>query len=334
MPFPRLFLPLAVVAVVGAAPARAEEPLAATSRFFDAYDRNGDGQVTEGELGQGGEIFRLLDKDHDGVITGPDLGLPADFRPRPPAPDRGGRTGGGAPGGGGGERARRLAERLGQLDGDGDGAVTLEEWQGPPELFARLDQDRNGRLDGKDVEALTRLGRGPDPEAVQARFRDLDRNGDGALQSGELPRPDALPQLDANGDGGVDLQEFEAGMRRLGGDGRDRGLDAASLRRFDQDKDGRCTRDEFPGSDERFDRLDRDGDGVLTTADIAPPTAPPAERPTTPRPAGLVAEHDRDGNGKLSRDEFAGTDDEWRRLDQDQDGWITPGEAGADAPQR
>ena len=41
----------------------------------------------------------------------------------------------------------------------------------------------------------------------------------------------------------------------------------------------------------------------------------------------LFAALDKDHDGKLSRAEFPGTDDEWRRLDRDGNGWITPDEA-------
>src|SRR5947209_20494810 len=38
--------------------------------------------------------------------------------------------------------------------------------------------------------------------------------------------------------------------------------------RFDADRDNRISRREFPGSDELFRRLDRDGDGWITAADL------------------------------------------------------------------
>jgi hypothetical protein len=40
---------------------------------------------------------------------------------------------------------------------------------------------------------------------------------------------------------------------------------------------------------------------------------------------------DKNKDGKISREEFPGTDDEWRRLDRDQNGWITPDEAATPA---
>jgi hypothetical protein len=61
------------------------------------------------------------------------------------------------------------------------------------------------------------------------------------------------------------------------------------------------------------------------------PGEPMAPRPVPPGAGGmggaLFAALDRDHDGKRSRAEFPGTDDEWRRIDRDANGWITPEEA-------
>jgi hypothetical protein len=76
----------------------------------------------------------------------------------------------------------------------------------------------------------------------------------------------------------------------------------AARRRFDRDGDGRIARGEFPGSDPDFERLDRDRDRVLTGADFDF-----SAHALTPSPAtALFARADRDGNGKLTREEFDG----------------------------
>jgi Ca2+-binding EF-hand superfamily protein len=431
----RSALAAAALGLALAGPARAEDPPPATSRFFETYDRNGDGAVTPEEFGGDPSIFRLLDKDGDGVVTPQDLGLPADFRPR--------RAGAGAsaerrgPGGRGGregpgrgeERQRELRQRLAGMDRNGDGKVTREEWQGPEEVFARLDRngdgvideadlpagappsgpggpppgagrpegggqpggrgerprgegradgerpggeargqrflerlremdkdgdgrvskaewtgempferlDRNGDgfLDAEDVPASPRGGMDRDPREV---FREMDANGDGFLDGDELPFPQLLGRADANGDGRIDFAEFEAASRARERGGA--GLTPEALRRFDANGDGKVERSEYPGSDARFEQLDRNGDGVLTAADIGPPPAGRGEGPlpgplppaVTPGPGGLFEAMDRDRNGKISREEFTGTDEEWRRLDRNGDGWITPEESGPPPP--
>ena len=64
---------------------------------------------------------------------------------------------------------------------------------------------------------------GGQPNPAEA-FRQLDKNSDGKLTSDEAPGPmkSQFASADKNGDGGVDVGEFSAAMRALGG-GRGRG---------------------------------------------------------------------------------------------------------------
>ncbi len=183
---------------------------------------------------------------------------------------------------------------------------------------------------------------------MQAFFDRLDTNADGVLTGDEIKRPGMLARLDSDGDGKVSKDEFVkgAGQRRgerAPGEGgnrrnaRGRDLSTQALRRFDRNRDGKITRDEFAGSDERFDLWDRNKDGVLTEADIADAEPGAPRGPVTPgdRPRPTLAELDQDGNGRLSRNEFPGPDEAWRRLDRNADGWISAEElegAGPPAP--
>jgi hypothetical protein len=74
----------------------------------------------------------------------------------------------------------------------------------------------------------------------------------------------------------------------------------ATSQRLDRNRDGRITREEFPGADPDFTRLDRDRDRVLTPADFD--FSPHA---LAPSPGALLFSRcDRDGNGKLTRVEL------------------------------
>jgi hypothetical protein len=75
---------------------------------------------------------------------------------------------------------------------------------------------------------------------------------------------------------------------------------AAVRKRFDHDGDGRVARTECPASDADFARLERNQDGALTEADF---DFSPHALTATPG-AMLFLRADRDGNGKLTRDEF------------------------------
>ncbi len=74
----------------------------------------------------------------------------------------------------------------------------------------------------------------------------------------------------------------------------------ATRKGLDRDGDGRISRKEFPGPDADFARLDRDRDAVLTETDFDF-----SQQPMAPSPGGMwFSRADRDGNGKVTREEF------------------------------
>ncbi len=75
---------------------------------------------------------------------------------------------------------------------------------------------------------------------------------------------------------------------------------ADARRRLDGNRDGRIDRGEFPGADADFARLDRDRDGALTLRDFDF-----SANALTPSPGAMVFYMaDRDGNGKVTREEL------------------------------
>ena len=110
---------------------------------------------------------------------------------------------------------------------------------------------------------------------VAQRHRMVHRQGrlgqgrqDGSLSRGEPP--------------------FRAG-RRLEGE------PTRPVRRFDENGDGRLSVEEFPGREERFERLDSDGDGYLTPEEMLKG----ARNRLGPRGRGIGAEpREPDGRGE------------------------------------
>ena len=145
----RLVLPAACLSVAGAAPCFAQTGEAA---FFDRFDADGDGRVTEAEVqAWRGSFFDIADGDLDGYVTRAELDALRDAA-RERVGDGAGRGFGPRRRGGGGMARRDPIERH---DADGDGRLTRAEF----------------------VEA---------PFQALERF---DANGDGALSRDELPQP-------------------------------------------------------------------------------------------------------------------------------------------------
>ena len=111
--------------------------------------------------------------------------------------------------------------------------------------------------------------------------------------------------------------------------GRDPGEMLERLRQADADGDGAVSKAEFAAFRTRmFDRLDRDGDGFASAGDL-----PARAAGGTAGGAGdMLARADADGDGKVSRAEFAAAPSPgFDRLDADGDGTVTQAEFAAAA---
>jgi len=360
--------PMTSPPVPGAPPAETAPP-PVSSRFIDTYDANQDGKVTKDEFTGDVEVFGLLDKDGDGSVTNVELGLPADYRPRPLPPP----PGEDGPGMKGGNLQKRLEEfkvKLAEMDTNKDGKVTKEEYKGKIP-FEYADRNKDGAVSMDDMRGgggpgIPGMppGEGMNPEAIAGRFKEADKNGDGKVTKDEFPgAPERFANLDKDGDGGVTLEEMTAAMKGAGPGGPGEKGGKRMFQRFDKNGDGKVARDEFPGGDATFQQMDKNGDGFLSAEEVEAmagkgpgksgkpgkpgepgkpggPTTPEGQPmpggdgmgPTPPGGGGgfggLFAALDRDHDGKLSRAEFPGGDDEWRKLDRDGNGWVTPDEAG------
>lgn len=131
--------------------------------FVARLDQNGDGKVSAAEFDGPAEHFKAMDKDHDGFLTeseapkGPppqrrDSQQPGvqpkvqrrvapDSVPDPRGPQRPPRP----------SRAEEQARFIARLDADGDGKVSAEEFDGPPEHFDEADANGDGYLEATEA---------------------------------------------------------------------------------------------------------------------------------------------------------------------------------------
>ena len=149
-------------------------------------------------------------------------------------------------------------------------------------------------------------------------------------------------RLDRNSDGVIDAAEIEArlGQRVAKHKGKGGRRGERLLRRFDADRDGTVTRDEFSKHvRERFAELDLDNDGRITDADLPPALrgrglltgdAEAPRRGIGRRMLTLLRGADADKDGVVTRDEvLAAADKRFATLDRNKDGALDKADADA-----
>ena len=122
-------------------------------------------------------------------------------------------------------REDRRAQMFTQLDTNGDGSVSAEEFVNRPGRFARADSNGDGMLSTDEIVSMAQAR----SERHAARMIErLDANDDGLLskeevqnRSGQGRQDRMFTRLDANEDGVVSEEEFaELRMKRRGGGDR------------------------------------------------------------------------------------------------------------------
>ena len=267
LPRPTL-LPLLLLAAVAAAqeapprPAPTPQERRATAEdLFARHDRNRDLRLAGVEIPDAGWLERF-DRDGDDVIAKREMlhvvdrgpGFDRLFVLRDP-------------------RARARNAR-GQFDQDKDGLVSREEYPGDPRAFEKADRDRDGKLEWKELVRMA----GQELEDIRRRtkspgkyefFELFDLNYDRLITLAEYDGPArSFRQVDENGDGVVEYYEIYPELRpdRMAR-ARPEPEDLTVIATLDADGDGRVSRAEWKGSAAAWKRVDRNGDGWLTTAD-------------------------------------------------------------------
>ena len=185
--------------------------------------------------------------------------------------------------------------------------------------------------------------------AMQARFAEMDLDGDGALNLEESGLDEEQFTLrDADGDGFLTEADRQAmgpppgpppGMGDLGG------LSTAQLlEALDADTDGALNQEESGLDQEIFSSLDSDEDGLLSAEELATLDqgaggVPPAGMGPPPGMAGLeasqlITELDTDEDGSVSQSESGLSDETFDKLDTNQDGLVSQAELEAASSSR
>jgi len=169
-----------------------------------------------------------------------------------------------------------------------------------------------------------------------AAFFQADANSDGAVtrQEYDASRTARFSQLDTNNDGQLTRDERRAERGDRGRHGRRGGGGHHMLGGADANSDGNITREEFLARPTAmFARMDANSDGVISAA----------ERPQRPERGERPARADRperqnpdvNNDGQFSQAEYVAAGARmFERLDANSDGRVTREEAAAAHPQR
>ena len=120
-------------------------------------------------------------------------------------------------------------------------------------FMGMFDKDKDGKVTKKEF---------PGPDNI---FDQFDKNGDGAIDESEAPKGPP-----PGGQGGPQMQ---SGRTPQGMIGDQPGQGGGFMGRFDKDKDGKVSKEEFTGPDNIFDQFDKNKDGFIDKSEE--PKGPP-----------------------------------------------------------
>lgn len=252
--------------------------------FIAQHDSNGDGRVDWAEFERfRRERFDATDENGDGVVDVEEYVQEFDDRFRQSLEN--GRA----------AQVEQTHTRFRSLDANGDGFVSRAEFDSSGErMFSRYlelpdEVDRAGAGQPAARPQRSPLSM-PTSHTRQGMLALYDTNGDGKVDRAEFDaaRAEQFARIDANGDGRLDSDEYLAEYedrldRRIAtlGDGSDRQT-RVRFGALDTDKDGRMTWEEYMVSGRRiFDRVDRNGDGIVDQADARLPAPERTRRAAT-----------------------------------------------------
>jgi Ca2+-binding EF-hand superfamily protein len=153
-------------------------------------DRDGDGRISGREFDRCKELLpflALFDENKDSALDRAELQKFHDFVQKRRAEQERNQ-----------KRPQPYAVPFDEWDKDKNGRIELNEWQGPRNVFDRIDQNRDAAVTRDEVARYVRRVTGTD------FFSRFDLNGDGKVTSEEFSGPEtAWLRADRNGDGVV-----------------------------------------------------------------------------------------------------------------------------------
>ncbi|HEY3174435.1 MAG TPA: hypothetical protein VGK94_01605 [Candidatus Polarisedimenticolia bacterium] len=218
--------------------------------FLD-IDRNRDGRISRNEWHWNQADFDRIDDNHDGWLTRSEYmdtsgdALDSHF-PDSRQGSPGTLTNVATP------LPEDRGARFSQLDRNGNGLISHDEWDGDRKSFNFLDDNRNGALSREEFVNVS-------PAVRRALFKGFDLNGNGAISRTEWNGDrQSFARLDANDDGKLMRDEFVRRYDNL----------EQTFSGMDRDHNGRLSRQEWRGDRQAFGYLDDNHDDQISLAEF------------------------------------------------------------------
>lgn len=180
------------------------------------------------------------------------------------------------------------AKHFSRLDKNQDGVISREEASAYQHLaahFDKIDANGDGKLSKQELQQWGQDMRAQMGQRFDEEFKAADTNGDGMLSKEEVAASKMpglaahFDKLDRNGDGKLSKEELKAGHKAMhsrykhklhSAHGKGHGhVRMDHFKAADHNGDGVVTKAEaLSYASALFDKLDRDGDGKLTRAEV------------------------------------------------------------------
>ncbi len=201
--------------------------------------------------------------------------------------------GGPPPPAGGGQQMRFQMPTFAELDKNKDKKISKDEMPGqfPPQMFDRLDANKDGFIDETEWNAMQNF-RGGGPRMGEMLTKFMDSNTDGKISREEFAKITQLfDALDKDKNGELtqeEANEFFRAVNQLTSEAQNKttgGVDVTQLfNNLDKNKDGKITADEMT-NEKAFKALDLNGDGSVTKEEATESLKKQAERKQKQSPA-------------------------------------------------
>ena len=234
------------------------------------------------------------------------------------------------------ERLAALEKQFGTIDKSRDGKLRGEEI--PKGWLARFDRSGDDTVTKKEFltvmarpEGFRRLLILRDVRARAMSAMRFDRDKDGLVSSEEFAGDrNAFKKYDRNKDGHHEWKEL---LRQAGDQLDDLKKRAKNPSRyemldlFDLNYDRQITKAEYDGPSRAFRKYDENDDGVVDYYEATGRMMGGEAPAPTLEDANVIKSMDTNEDGRVSREEWKGTEAAWKRMDKNGDGWISIADA-------